>query len=280
MLLFLFLMFNDPFVDGENQWRQEREMSMKAEDSWLTVAGLYWLEEGPNRFGTDEKLEIVLPPHASVAHAGTFTYRDGKVNYHMNRAQRAQIDGKSAPKGTLEMGQILQHNHIKFFLIERGGKLALRIRDLRARPFLEFEKLEFYRPRKRYVVEATFEPYDQPDKLTVSTVIDTELEYIVPGKLKFEYRGKNYEILPTIYNESDTEFFIMFKDQTSGSTTYDAGRYMYVPRPQAGEKVTINFNRAYNPPCAYTDYATCPLPPAENWLQFPVEAGERIYKRK
>lgn len=281
MLLFFLLLWGDAFVDGENTWRKEREMAMKSEDSWLTITGLYWLQEGPNRFGTDPKLEIVLPPHATVAHAGTFTYRDGKVTYKLNRAQRATVDGKYQPEGSLALGQVLHHNHLRFFLIERGDRIALRIRDLRARHFLNFKNLEFYRPKERYVVDATFEPYEQMETITLGTVIGTEIELLVPGILKFEYRGKSYELTPTISTEEDAEFFIMLKDQTSGSTTYGGGRYMYVPRPKDGNtQVKLNFNRAYNMPCAYTDYATCPLPPESNWLKFPVEAGERLYKKK
>lgn len=281
MLLLVLLMMFDSFSDAETTWRQEREASMKAESSWLNVSGLFWLEEGPNRFGTKTDLEIVLPKHSTVAHAGTFTYRNGKVTYKMNRAQRASINKTTQNEGTLAMDEVLHHNHLRMFLIERGGKLGLRVRDLRAPNFVKFEKLEFYRPKKKYVIEARYEPYDLPKKLEVSTVIDTEIEYIVPGVLTFDYRGKSYEILPTITSENDEQFFIMLKDQTSGSTTYGSGRYMYVPRPKEGEQtVTLNFNRVYNPPCAYTDYATCPLPPAENWLKLPIEAGERLYKRK
>lgn len=279
MLLLLLLLMSDSFTDDENAWREKREMTMKSEDSWLTVSGLYWLEEGPNRFGTDSQLEIELPPFSTVGHAGTFTYRDGQLTYKMNRAQRATINGKVQNEGVLEEGEILAHNHLRFFTIQRGGKLGLRIRDLRAKNYLNFNQLEFYRPKEQYVIQAVFEPYDQPTTIAISTVIDTEIEMIVPGVLKFEYRGNSYEILPTLESEDATEFFIMIKDQTSGSTTYGAGRFMYVPRPTEDNLVTLNFNRAYNPPCAYTDFATCPLPPAENWLQFPIEAGERNYKK-
>jgi len=278
MLLFFLLMFTDTFTENEYEWRAEREASMKSENSWLTIVGLYWLEEGPNRFGTDTDLEIVLPTHSTVAHAGTFTYRNGKVTYKMNRAQRMVVDGKIRNDGELALGEIAGHNHLRMFLIERGGRIALRVRDLRARNFVDFKELDFYRPKSKYAVNATYEPYDQPKTITIATIINTEIELLVPGILKFEYRGKSYELLPTVETLEDEEFFIMLKDQTSGATTYGGGRYMYVPRPE-GDSLVLNFNRAYNPPCAYTDHATCPLPPTENWLDFPIEAGERIYKK-
>lgn len=278
MLLLFLLMFSGKFSDQENAWRAEREASMKSENSWLTIVGLYWLEEGPNRFGTDSDIEIVLPTHSTVAHAGIFTYRDGKVTYKMNRAQRMMVDGKIRNEGELALGEIASHNHLRMFLIERGGRIALRVRDLRARNFVDFKELDFYRPKEKYVVDAVFEPYDQVKTIQISTIIQTEIELLVPGVLKFEYRGKSYEILPTLETMEDKQFFIMLKDQTSGATTYGGGRYMYVPRPE-GQTLKLNFNRAYNPPCAYTDHATCPLPPPENWLDFPIEAGERLYKR-
>lgn len=277
VLMLSVILFSDNFHHDEIAWRNDREASMKSDDSWLNLVGLFWLHEGENPFGTDQDLDIVFPLHATVSKAGTFIYEDGKVRFEMNRGQRAEVDGVGMNQGVLEKGQVFAHNHLRMFLIERGDRLALRVRDLRSKTFLHFQALDFYRPKKKYVVEATFEPYPEPRTLTITTVINTEIELVVPGVIKFELDGKSFELLPTQESEEDETFFIMFKDQTSGTTTYRGGRFLYAPKPVDG-KLTLNFNRAINPPCAYTDFATCPLPPADNWLEIPIEAGEKVYE--
>lgn len=281
MLLLLFLMItaDDGFEKAELDWRAEREMSMKKEDSWLNLIGLYWLKEGRNDFGTGDEVDLVLPKHATVAKAGAFYLENGQVRYEMARGQRGMLDGETKPKGILKFNSVLAHNHLRFLVIERGDRLALRVRDLRAPKFLDFKALDFYKPDEGYRIEATFEPYDEPLKMKILTVVDTELELLVPGVIKFELQGRQFELLPTLTTLEDDEYFINFKDQTSGSTTYGAGRFLYAPRPVDG-KIILDFNRAINPPCAYTDFATCPLPPGENWLSIAIEAGERTYPDK
>lgn len=267
------------FEAQERQWRKEREERMKSDTSWLTVVGLFWLEEGDNTFGSGQEADLVLPKHSTVALAGTLRLKDGKVHYEMNRGQHAMIDDKTMPEGELEVGKVLTHNHLRMFLIERDGRLALRVRDLRTQGFVQFEKLHFFQPKEKYVVEATFEPYSEPKTIQISTVIDTEIDMLVPGELHFTLKGKELTLLPTLTTMEDDEFFIMLKDKTAPDKTYGGGRFMYVPRPKEGEtSVTLNFNRAYNAPCAYTDFATCPVPPASNWLDVAIEAGERLYK--
>lgn len=284
-MLTLMLLFANDFRDAELEWRADHEQQMKADDSWLNLVGLFWLQEGENIFGTSDLAHIVLPKHSTVNEAGKIFLKDGKVHYEMARAQRAMIysednpEGEMRNKGELEVGQVLGHNNLRMFLIRRDDRIAIRARDLRSRNFLNFEKLEFYRPKEKYIVEAQYQPYDEPDKMRISTVINTEIEMIVPGVLTFEVDGQKIELLPTLETAEDNKFFIMFKDQTSGSSTYAGGRFLYAQIPEGGGTVELNFNRAFNPPCAYTDYATCPLPPPENWIAVPIEAGERLYRR-
>lgn len=285
LMLTLMLLWSSDLRDAEMEWRTHHEEQMKADDSWLNLVGLFWLQEGENIFGTSDLAHIVLPKHSTVNEAGVIVLKDGKVHYKMNRAQRAVLYSEDTPvgeaknEGELKVGEVLGHNNLRMFLIERGGRIAIRARDLRSRHFLNFEKLEFYRPKKKYLVEANFKAYDTPDKMRISTVINTEIELLVPGVLTFELEGKQIELLPTLETAEDNKLFIMFKDQTSGSSTYAGGRFLYAEMPGEDGKVMLNFNRAFNPPCAYTDYATCPLPPPENWITVPIEAGERLYRR-
>ena len=274
--LLLLLLQTDDLKETELQWRAEREESMKADNSWLNLVGLFWLKEGPNPFGSRPDLRIALPPYSTVEVAGTLYLEGGKVRYEMARGQRATVDGTFQNEGDLATGQILAHNHLRMFIIERGGKIALRVRDLRARNFVEFEKLDFYRPKEEYVVVADYEAFEEPKTIKITTVISTEIELIVPGVARFQLGDKLLQLIPTLETAEDEEYFFMFQDQTSGTTTYSGGRFLYTAPPKDG-KITLDFNRAINPPCGYTVYATCPLPPAENWLDVAIEAGERIY---
>ena len=284
--LILFLMFpsqqegpdaSDAIKKAESQWRAEHEETIKADDSWLNLVGLFFLKEGPNPFGTSPELRLQMPLHSTVAQAGVFVLEQGKVRFTMNRAQAASLNGNPVREGTLELDQVLTHNHLRMFLIERDGRIALRVRDLRARNFLDFQSLEYYRPKQSYMVQGTFTPFDPPKTLTVTTVISTKLDLIVPGTIEFNLNGQNLTLTPTLETENDEEWLIMFQDQTSGMTTYSGGRYLYIEPVKEDGTVMLNFNRAVNPPCAYTYYATCPLPPSENWLDVAIEAGERNY---
>jgi len=279
-LMFMVSMVSS-FKDAELAWREEREQRLKAEDGWLNLAGLFWLEEGTHRFGTDPDMEITLPPHSAVPFAGVITVKDGSVSYEMNRAQRATVDGETQNSGVLEAGEqatVLAYNHLRFHLIKRGERLAIRLRDLRSQAIEEFEGLKFFKPKKKYVVEATLERFDEPEVHFISTVVDTEIPMYSPGSLRFALNGRPFELTPFSVDGDPKKLFILFKDQTAETLTYPGGRYLYADIGE-DDQVTLNFNRAYNPPCAVTPYATCPLPPAENWMKTMVEAGEK-YDRK
>lgn len=277
MIWLLFMLWDTTdFKEGELEWRAQRAELMKASDSWLNLVGLFWLKEGANPFGSDPTLRIALPRFSTVNKAGVFYLEDGKLRFEMARGQRATVNDVFHNEGSLAPGEVLAHNHLRMFLIERGGKSAIRARDLRAKKYVSFKPLDFYSPKKKYHVEGTFEAYDAPRVLKVTTVISTEIELLVPGVIHFEIEGKKLDLIPTLETADDDELFIMFQDKTSGTTTYSGGRFLYADLPKDG-KVILNFNRAINPPCGYTVYATCPLPPAENWLEIPIEAGERIY---
>ncbi|MDJ0835328.1 MAG: DUF1684 domain-containing protein [Acidobacteriota bacterium] len=279
VLLLMAVLMTDSKYDkkAETAWRTAREESMRAEDSWLNLAGLYWLKEGENTFGAGEDRDIVLPPHTTVPKTGSFFVKGKEVTYKMSRGQRAVIGDKTANEGILEVNQTLAHNNLRFVLMERGGKLVIRLRDLRTKTFRKFENLNFFAPRRKYFVKATFEPYEEPEKITVGTVINTEVEYWVPGVIKFKLDGQDLTLVPTLANLEDERFWIMLKDQTSGKSTYGAGRFLYASRPDENNKMILNFNRIYNMPCSYTPYSTCPLPPSDNWLPVSLEAGERKY---
>jgi len=279
-MLFLTMVFlqNPSFDQLEEEWRARREQRLKAEDGWLNLVGLHFLKPGANRFGSGTDMDLVLPPHSCVPFAGTFTLEGSTVHFEMRRAQRGLLNDTPAQKGTLapqtedRPADVLAHNHLRFTVIERGGRLALRVRDLRAALLSSFQPLSYFRAQEDAVVIAQFQPFAEPESMAIANILGFEEEQLIPGVLVFTWQGTQLELLPV---PEGKQFFLMFKDKTSGRTTYGGGRYLYVDLPDENNQVRINFNRAYTPPCAFTAFATCPLPPARNWLPIALEAGEK-----
>jgi len=163
---------------------------------------------------------------------------------------------------------------LKLSVIKRGARYGLRVRDKNSRARREFTGLHWFPARRSYRVTASFIPYDKPKEIIIMNVLGDELKLKSPGLLSFRLQGKTYQLRPVI--EDDEKLFIIFRDLTAGKTTYGAGRYLYADLPKDG-KVVLDFNRAENPPCAFTSYATCPLPPRQNFLPIAIDAGEMAY---
>ncbi|PIE91471.1 MAG: hypothetical protein CR997_00770 [Acidobacteria bacterium] len=271
------------FSDTEKAWRQEREASLKSESGWLNLAGLFWLDEGTYSFGSGSDADITLPPFASVEKAGLFEVQGDCVHYKMARAQPGYLNGKLMPQGVLTLGagdhaepDVLAYHNLRMFLIKRDGQLGLRVRDLKSQRITAFKGLSYFPPRPKYKVKATLHLFDEPKKVFLATVIGTETTGMSPGILKFTLKGVECQLLPLSLGTNDQRLFILFTDQTTGMSTYSAGRFLYADKLEEGV-YELNFNRAINPPCAFTPYATCPMPPDENALGVAVKAGEKIY---
>lgn len=261
------------------QWKAKRLESLKSEDGWLSLIGLFWLKEGENRFGSDPAGEIVLPEGKAPAHAGTLRLAGGRVTLEAKPGSGIKSGGRDV--STLELRSDeggaptpLEMGSLSFHVVKRGGRLGLRVRDRENPARAEFKGTEYYPADRKWVVSARFEPYEPPKKVPILNVLEMETEETAPGVLAFEAGGREYRLL-ALREQGNEQFFIIFADQTSGRETYGAGRYLYADPPGADGRVTLDFNRAYSPPCAFTRYATCPLPPAENRLALRVEAGEK-----
>ena len=260
------------------KWKKERIERLKAENGWLNLAGLYWLEEGANTFGSDSSNSIVFPPQAAPF-MGTIYLKDTVVS--MKVTSNVEITGKGgnkitamdlAPDITGKPDQ-LNYKDLRWFIIRRGNKFGIRLRNLDAPLLHELDSIPGFPFDQSWIIEARFEKFDNPHKVIVPTVIGVDEEYKATGRLVFSVNGNNLELIP--FDEGDNGFFIIFADQTSAKETYGGGRFLYAPKPDRKGMVKIDFNRAYNPPCAFTPYATCPLPPRENILQVAVTAGEK-----
>jgi uncharacterized protein (DUF1684 family) len=261
------------------QWKAKRLANLKGEEGWLSLIGLFWFKEGENRFGSDPTNEIVLPDDKAPARAGTLRLAAGKVTLEAN--PDAKITSKGQPVTTLELKSdedgdptMLELGSLSFHVVKRGERLGLRVKDRENPARAQFKGTDYYAADRKWVVNARFEPYQPPKQVPILNVLGMETEETSPGALAFEVDGRPYK-LEALKEKGEEQFFIIFADQTSGKETYGAGRYLYADPPGADGRVTLDFNRAYSPPCAFTKYATCPLPPQQNRLPLRVEAGER-----
>jgi uncharacterized protein (DUF1684 family) len=261
-------------------WRAARLARLKAEDGWPTVVGLFWLEDGVNTFGSARDNAIVLPGSAP-AHMGSILLRNGRASVEVlpgidltaddERIARSRVLASDAAKSATR----LRYGTLLFYLIERRGRLAVRVKDSQSEARRNFHGLEYFPIDPSWRLEARFEPYDPPKPISVPNVLGHDDSEKSPGALVFERNGQTYRLDPVL-EPGETDYFVIFGDATNGKETYGAGRFLYVKPPVDG-KTLIDFNNAYNPPCVFTDYATCPLPPAQNRLKVRVEAGEKEY---
>jgi len=233
-------------VNETVKWRADYEASLKAPDGWLSVAGLFWLHEGANEVASK-----------------TLTVHGGKV---FIQGRRLQSDASEHP-------DVVRIGGLSLTIIERGGKLGARLRDPKAAARRGFTGCNWFPADPAWRIEAKWVAYPEPKKIAVTNILGMTDREPSPGYAEFIVKGKTMRLEPVA---EDGELFFMFRDSTSGRTTYGAGRFFYAAMPKAG-KVELDFNKAHNPPCAFTAFATCPLPPRQNTLQVAIEAGEKNY---
>jgi len=265
------------------QWRAKRTANLTSPTGWLSLIGLEWLQEGANRVGSASDNDIVLK--AGPAHLGVVTLgKDGALHIALDDKAGATIDGKSVRAATLiddmHAGEAtpttVAFGNANFYVIERDGRKALRVKDSDAETRKDFLGIDYFPIDPSWRVVADWVPFDPPHKLEIGSVIGTIDKVDVPGKAVFQRNGHTFELLP-YQEEPGGELFFVLADRTSGKETYGAARFLYAALPKDG-KVVLDFNKAYNPPCAFTPFATCPLAPPENRLDVAVTAGEKKYR--
>ncbi len=267
------------------KWRVEREASLRSKDGWLSISGLFFLKEGRNRFGSDTSNDLVLPS-TSPARAGTFELRQGRVFATLRRGVDARFRGRPARQdvsfemkkaGDLGDGDALAIGPLTLFVHLSGDKLAIRMRDAESPLLKQFTGLKWFDVDPAYRVTARFIPFDAPRNMNVPNILGDVERYVSPGVLAFRLGGQEYRLQPfQVGSPGSNRFFIVFKDLTSGKETYGAARFVYADMPRNGTTI-IDFNRAYNPPCAFNPFTTCPLPQPSNRLTVRITAGERDY---
>ena len=265
---------------------------MTKDDGWLTLVGLFWLNEGENKFGSDPKGAVVLPKDKAPGLAGSLWLEKGHVRLTARPEAKISLAPRpgvavtpdNRPVTALDLKDdnddngptILKLGTLLINVIKRGERIGVRVKDTESQTQREFKGLEYYPIEPKWRIEARFEPYQPPKTIPITNVLSMTDDETSPGAFAFEVDGKTYRIDP-ILEKGETDLFVMIADETTGKETYGAGRYLYVTPPDATGKVVIDFNKTYSPPCAFTNFATCPLPPRQNHLPFRIDAGEKKY---
>lgn len=264
------------------EWRAERVADLKGPDGWLNLAGLYWLKEGANSFGAAAGNDLVVPEGAAPPKLGDLVLENGAVTFRA--ASGAEVFHGEVPVTELLLADdreqeatLLNSGSLAWTVIRRMDRLGVRLRDYDHPAVTAFPGIKSYPADPNWRLEARFEPYPEPRTIRVSTVVEgLGWEPTAPGTLEFEARGQSLSL--EAYRSND-EFMIVFADATTGDTTYPGGRYVAADLPGPEGTTILDFNKAYNPPCVFTEFATCPLATSRNRLPIAVEAGEKYTEK-
>jgi hypothetical protein len=272
-------------------WRDHYVAELTKPDGWLSLTGLEWLQAGDNSFGSAADNKIHLPASAP-AHLGVLRVEGKTVMLDAPKAgfpPDFAVDGKPAHTQELpcepdrgdKRNPRMTIGSLQMYVVERGGRFALRIKDARALTLVNFTGLHWFAPNEKYRFMAKWTPYNPPKPLTLTTLIGSSYTRPVYGAAEFTFEGKTFRLEPVVDDEDEPKLHFVMKDTTSSATTYPACRFLYTGFPSNGldkpGELVLDFNHLENPPCAYTPYATCPLPPPGNRLPIALPVGEKRY---
>jgi len=271
-------------------WRTAHAAELQKPDGWLSLVGLEWLEPGDNSIGSapENKIHLAagIPAHLGVLRLEKeiVTLLPPSEGFPKDLLLDAAAAKSQALRVVAEEDKLSEHltiGTLNMYVIQRGARFALRIKDSRSPGILGFHGLKWYAPDDNYLVTASWTPYKSPKTITLVTLVDTTYEQPVPGVAEFSIAGKTYRLEPVLEDPAVSKLFFVLRDTTSASTTYGACRFLYTGFPSNGldnpGQLVLDFNRLENPPCAYTPYSACPLPPSGNRLPIPLPVGEQRY---
>jgi uncharacterized protein len=257
------------------KWRQAYDAQLKSDAGWLTVSGLFWLHDGENTFGSGPLNDIVLPASAPAS-AGSFEFHAGRTIVHIKSGVPAMLSGKPIENGEMHPdsnADQLAIGDLTLYVHSSGDRYTIRLRDKNSRLRKDFTGTRWFPVDESYRVTARYVPYDKPKQIEIQNVMGDTLQETIAGYAVFSLHGQELRLDAEVDGSS---LSVVFRDLTSGHETYAASRFLDADPPKDG-KVVLDFNQAYNPPCAYNPYTTCPLPPPQNRLAVRIEAGEKIY---
>jgi uncharacterized protein (DUF1684 family) len=271
------------YIQEIKAWQESRNEEMRdTSSSWLNLVGLHWLEEGESTFGSDSSNMLLFPKH-SPAFAGTFRLKDSVL--HLQAAEGVSIlhQGQTVEEMVLQHDMdtattYLQMGSINFYAISRPEGMAIRVKDSQNPDLVNFKDIPNFDIQADWRLEAQLEWFDIPKSIMIPTVLGSQRLQECPAIIVFEVNGERYELYPYASYYGDPVWTVIFSDFTNGETTYGGGRFLELDAPQAGTpSMVVDFNKAYNPPCAFSAFATCPIPPPENRLALAIPAGEKNY---
>ena len=275
---------NNTYLAEIAQWDKARIAALKDPNGWLNLEGLFWFKNGVNSFGSASTNDLVYDNAAFPKHMGDFIYENGKVFWKDAGKEKITIKDKAGLKisdysalnllSETEGTYTSQWKDFVWIVIQREDKVGVRFRNLKAKTLLEFKGIERFPADAKWRIKAKVIPQNQ-NPLMIMNVLGQNTAQKHGGQLVFEIEGKTYQL--DAIDEGGIRLFVTFADATSGKTTYGSGRFIELEKPDASGYTYIDFNKAYNPPCAFTEFATCPLPPPQNRLSIAIPAGEKKY---
>ena len=286
---FTILSFNlfaqtDRYLTEVKQWDSLRIAALKDPNGWLNLEGLFWLKKGVNRFGAASENELVFDNACFPKYLGDFIFDNGKVFWKDAPTEKITIKDKAGLSisnysalnllAETEGTYTSQWKDFVWIVIQREDKVGIRFRNLKAKTLLEFKGIERFPVNEKFRIKAKVIPQNQ-NPLMIMNVLGQNTAQKHGGQLVFDMEGKTYRL--DAIDEGGVRLFVAFADATSGKTTYGSGRFIELEKPDADGFTYIDFNKAYNPPCAFTEFATCPLPPPQNRLSIAIPAGEKKY---
>jgi uncharacterized protein (DUF1684 family) len=269
-------------LHDELAWRAQVDAAMRADDGWLTLAGLFWLNPGVNTFGSGEDQDIVFPANSCPAHLGVFIRDENdNVSIELTNGESVTINGNTSSSSSTLQGDgdgkhkpdVIGYRDLSFFVIPRGHRVGIRLRDHNSAVRAAFTGRIWFDYDPAYRVEADFVAYEPGKTIPILTVLGDVDDTPSPGYVRFDIAGQSYTLDAVAAGKG---LFFNFRDTTCGKETYGAGRFLMAGEPQNG-KVIVDFNRAVSPPCAFTIYATCPIAPSQNHLPVAISAGEKYH---
>ena len=259
-------------------WQQKRIQALKDPNGWINLTGLFWLKPGKNSFGSAPTNDFVYQHKNMPSKAGYFLWENQQVYWVSNSGISIKINDSLITKDLVfeegkNQASLMALGSLRWNIIQREEKIGVRLRDLASPLLTSFKGTERFALDSNLKLIAHLEPVQQ-NKLLIANVLGQISPLASPGKLVFNIKGTTYTLDAL---EEGEELFILFGDATSGKETYPAGRFLYTNKPDANGNTILDFNKAFNPPCAFTKFATCPLPPKQNILPIAIKAGEKNY---
>lgn len=272
-------MENEEYQNSVMKWRQEVDTNLRRENGWLALAGLYWLRKGINIIGSDSESDILLPKRAP-RQLGTFEFDGNNVMLEVESDIPVEVNGVATQSALLDADQedvpsFITFNDIRMVVVRRSKGVGIRLWDNSREERRSFPSRQWYSVKEEFRVPATYTRYETPKIVKMPDILGAILDEPMQGFVSFNLNGKKHQLM--VEELPDRRLFIQFMDLTNHHQTYPSGRYHYTDAHENG-KVFVDFNKAYSPPCAFTEYATCTFPPQENHLNAAIEAGE-IYPK-